>query len=266
MNVLPPPSPLELTGNVADNWKRFKQRFQLYLDATGASKKDEKQQTSLLLHIIGTDALEVYNTFKWDDAGDTEGDSMRLCKVMAKIEKYCTPKTNLTLERFHFNSCIQQPGEGVDAFLTGLKKHSKTCDFGALQDSLVKDRLVCGIIDNTTRERLLREEDLTLEKAVKVCKAAELVKERSRELQASSSVIHTVNKNGSARPKTQRVSTKAQAQATGRAYQQSTARGTTSQANKGHGELSQRVKEKHHCRRCDNWHVSGKCPAYGGNM
>ena len=87
----------------------------------------------------------------------------------------------------------------MDAFLTRLKKHSKTCEFGDLKDSLVKDRLVCGIADNVTRERLLREDDLTLEKAVKVCKAAELVKERSKELHptpTSTTTVHAVQKRG----------------------------------------------------------------------
>ena len=64
--VLPPPSPLELTGNVAESWKKFKQRFQLYLDATGGSEKEDKQQTSIFLHVFGEAALEVYNMFKGD--------------------------------------------------------------------------------------------------------------------------------------------------------------------------------------------------------
>ena len=91
---------------------------------------------------------------------------------------------------------------------------------------------MCGITDTTTRERLLREEDLSLEKAVKVYKAAELVKERSKEMQTSSSAIHAVNKNAHARPKTQTASAKLQALATGRVYQQSTARGAASQGNR----------------------------------
>ena len=174
MDVLPPPAPLELTGYVSENWNRFKQRFQIYIDAIGASEKEERTQTSILLHIIGEPALEVYNTLKWDEEGDREGDNMLLSKVMNKLERYCTSKRNLTLERYRFNNCSQQRGENIGAYLTKLRKHSATCEYGALQDSLVKDRLVFGISDNATRERLLGEEGLTLEKAVKICKAAEL--------------------------------------------------------------------------------------------
>ncbi len=243
MDVLPPPSALELTGNVAENWKKFKQRFQLYISAIGVSKKvdNDNQLTSILLHVIGEPALDVYNTFKWDEEGDKEGDNMRLAKVMAKLEKYCTPKTNLTLERFHFNNCCQQPGEGIDAYLTRLKKHSKKCEFGTLQDSLVKDRLVCGIVDNVTRERLLRDEDLNLNKAVKICKAAELVKERSKELQSAAPTVNAVQKK-SAKTKTKK---------------------SWNTPNDQTRQRKQQTGDKHHCRRCDNWHISGKCPAYG---
>ncbi|XP_038075576.1 uncharacterized protein K02A2.6-like [Patiria miniata] len=205
MDVLPPPSALELTGNVAENWKRFKQRFQLYIDAIGASKKDDRQQTSILLHVIGEQALDVYNTFKWDEEGDQEGDNMRLAK-----------------------------------------------------DSLVKDRLVCGIVANVTRERLLREEDLTLEKAVKICKAAELVKERSKELQSTTPTVHAVQKNPSAKPKPQGANRKPQATA----KPQNAPKGKPSRW-KPRNDQQQQTSDKHHCRRCDNWHVSGKCPAYG---
>ncbi|XP_038069819.1 uncharacterized protein K02A2.6-like [Patiria miniata] len=265
----PPPPPeiaapvtrkFEVTSKVKMrpfHWNKVS-ALMLYIDAIGASKKDDRQQTSILLHVIGEQALDVYNTFKWDEEGDHEGDNMRLAKVMAKLEKCCTPKTNLTLERFHFNNCCQQPGEGIDAYLTRLKKHSKKCEFGPLQDSLVKDRLVCGIVANVTRERLLREEDLTLEKAVKICKAAELVKEHLKELQSTTPTVHAVQKNPSAKPKPQGANRKPQATA----KPQNAPKGKPS-CWKPRNDQQQQTSDKHHCRRCDNWHVSGKCPVYG---
>ena len=100
-----------------------------------------------------------------------------------------------------------------------------------------------------TRERLLRDEDLTLEKAVKICKAAELVKERSKELQSAASTVNAVHNKYSAKTKLQ-----GKYQAT--AKPQSAPKGKTSRS-------IQQTGDKHHCRRCDNWHVLGKCPAYG---
>ena len=51
---------------------------------------------------------------------------------------------------------------------------SASCEFGTLKESLIKDRIICGILDHELKNRLLREENLTLENCVKICKAAEL--------------------------------------------------------------------------------------------
>ena len=78
MDALPPPALLELSGNLSENWKKFKQRFQLYIDATGAAEKNNKQKMSLLLHVIGEPALDLYNTFVWEETEDC----LKLDKVL----------------------------------------------------------------------------------------------------------------------------------------------------------------------------------------
>lgn len=65
MQALQPPPVLQLTGNVAENWTKFKQRFQLYLSAIGADDKSDKTQASVFLHVVGDNALEVYNNFQF---------------------------------------------------------------------------------------------------------------------------------------------------------------------------------------------------------
>ena len=53
------------------------------------------------------------------------------------------------------------------------KKLSSECEFDNLQDSLIKDMVVCGTKDNLLHERLLWECDLTLSKAISAGHAAE---------------------------------------------------------------------------------------------
>lgn len=65
MDKLQPPGPLNLQGNLAENWRKWKQRFQLFSSASGLSEKDEKVQSATLLHVAGEEALEIYNTFTW---------------------------------------------------------------------------------------------------------------------------------------------------------------------------------------------------------
>ena len=57
--------------------------------------------------------------------------------------------------------------------MTELRKLSSKCEFDNLQNSLIKDMFVCGTKDNSLHERLLRECDLTLSKAISAGHAAE---------------------------------------------------------------------------------------------
>lgn len=94
-------------------------------------------------------------------------------KVLAKYEKYCSPKSNLTYERHQFNIRNQNEEESIDSYVTELKILAKSCEFGTLTDSLIKDRIVCGVKADTVRSRLLRETGLTLQKATDICRASE---------------------------------------------------------------------------------------------
>lgn len=67
---------------------------------------------------------------------------------------------------------MQVKSETVDAYVTDLKHKVKDCEFGHLTDSLIRDRIVCGITDDQVRGRLLREPDLTLNKAIDICRAS----------------------------------------------------------------------------------------------
>ena len=42
MDKLSPPEQLSLQGNVAENWHKWKQRFELFAAVSGLSEKDEK--------------------------------------------------------------------------------------------------------------------------------------------------------------------------------------------------------------------------------
>ena len=170
MDKLQPPGPLNLQGNLTENWRKWKQRFKLFSSASGLSEKDEKVQLATLLHVAGEEALEIYNTFTWD----SDEDENKVNMIMAKFEAYCNPRKNINWERHIFNIRNQQIGETIDQYVTDLKTKVKSCEFGTLTDSLIRDRIVCGIIDDHTRSRLLREPDLTLQKALDICRANEI--------------------------------------------------------------------------------------------
>ena len=79
--------------------------------------------------------------------------------ILEKMEKYSIGECNETIV---FNRKDQEMNESVDAYVTALRKLTKTCDYGALTDSLIRDWMVIGIDDNSTRKKLLQTSKLTL--------------------------------------------------------------------------------------------------------
>ena len=255
------PAPLDLTGNLAENWKRFKQKFELYNVASGMSVKDDKSQTSMLLHVIGDGALDIYNTFEFAQSDD----KMKLAKVMGKFERYCTPKRNVTYERHKFFTRSQHMNETIDQYATELRNRAQSCEFGDLTNGLIRDRIICGMSDDGVRERLLRQEDLTLDKTLQLCRAAEATRAQAKELSSKDEKV-SVDALGS-----KRKSFPFAQNHTSRQYQ---ARRPPSQSQRPTGQGQSRTqnqfqqqnqrpfqKSGNSCGRCGYWHGRNYCSA-----
>ncbi len=165
--------PLILSGNIAENWRRWEQRFSLYMTATGADEKDENVKIAILLHTIGEEALEVYNTLTIDYE-DEENRTMQ--EILHSFKQYYRPQKNIVFERHQFWSHTIADGFSVDTFVTELRQKSKGCEFGQSENYMIRDKLVFSLTDTRMKERLLRETGLTLVKALDICRAAEAAK------------------------------------------------------------------------------------------
>ena len=78
-----------------------------------------------------------------------------------------------------FNQRNQKEGERIDNFFSELKRLSLACEFGDLRGSLIRDRIVGGVLSDELRGELLKKPDLTLKTAhdyCRTCEAAELQK------------------------------------------------------------------------------------------
>ena len=157
------PSPLSFEGNVAENWRRFKQKFEIYLVASGYAGKSKKEKTCILLNLAGEQAIEISNTFTYIE--EENKDDIEV--VVNKFKEHCNPKRNVTYERHVFNTRCQGSTERIDAFVTELRLQANNCEFGTLREELIRDRIVVGIRSDSVRNRLLREAELTLQKAIR---------------------------------------------------------------------------------------------------
>ncbi|GFO05973.1 hypothetical protein PoB_003247800 [Plakobranchus ocellatus] len=78
--------------------------------------------------------------------------------------------------RFRFNSRQQAENETIDQFVTVLRLLAEGCEFGELQPSLIRDRVICSTKESPIKERLLQEDDPTLEEALKIARSLEASK------------------------------------------------------------------------------------------
>ncbi|GBO01190.1 hypothetical protein AVEN_223882-1 [Araneus ventricosus] len=132
------------------------------MDATSLNAKPESQKVMILLHVIGEECLEIYNTFD-------EVSSASMNEILAKFEAYFIPQRNITYERQNLFLLVQREGQAVDDFITELRMQLRNCDYGSLSDSVLVDQLVRGLRESRLRERLLRVPDLDIKKAVPCC-------------------------------------------------------------------------------------------------
>ena len=62
------PPQLELTtGNVSENFKKWKRQVEEYLAASGGTDKAKEVQVAIILSCRSPHVIDIYNQFQWED-------------------------------------------------------------------------------------------------------------------------------------------------------------------------------------------------------
>ena len=165
---LKPPGPLELNGDISMNWNKWIRSYEIYAGAAGVASKPEKVQCNVFLHVAGLDAQMIHSQFEIPD-----DELERITPLIERFRNYCLGKTNLTVVRYRFNS-YRQMNESMDSYIAGLRARAANCEYGTLHDSLLRDRIICGVADDQLREKLLHTQELTLHLCITMCRLSEI--------------------------------------------------------------------------------------------
>ena len=93
-----------------------------------------------------------------------------LGEVLAAFWNYYKPKPNKIYERFILLQRRQRQGESFKTFYTDLLRLLESCSYHQNEKrKIVSDQIVMNITSDTTREKLLNEADLSLERADDIC-------------------------------------------------------------------------------------------------
>ena len=126
--------------------------------------------------------------------------------VPAKFRDYCNPRRKPAFESYKFWQRQQAEGEPFDKWLTELRTIASNCEFGTSTDRQLRDKILFGTNDDTTRQRML-EDNLTLAKAINICHSMEATKAQLRLMTTRSETdavtvheLHNEGKSKAVRP------------------------------------------------------------------
>ena len=93
--------------------------------------------------------------------------------IIKKFNAFFQVRRNITFERARFNRSNQLPDECSEQYIMALYSLVESCNYGALESKMIRDRLVIGIRESALSERLQLDAELTLEKekAIHQCEA-----------------------------------------------------------------------------------------------
>ncbi|XP_046812674.1 uncharacterized protein K02A2.6-like [Lucilia cuprina] len=220
--------------NVAVEWKKWSKQFNIYLLASNLDTQPDKRKVALLLHLMGPDTLEIFNSF------NIGIDDIKYADLLKKFESHFIPQINIAMERHKFFTRRQGIEETISQYAITLENLSSSCAFGSLRESLLKDIFTCGLSESykNIKERLLSEGNISWSKALEIAKSIEMAKENLASIHRKDEpIIALLHHN-----KMQK-------------YQQQKCQSTKKQQQ-------QNFKQNGVCKKCGQWHRS-KCPAEG---
>ncbi|XP_054918602.1 uncharacterized protein [Dermacentor andersoni] len=194
--LLPAPKPLDTSDDAWLGWRTWKSEFELFATATQLTKQPTDVQAATFLVSIGEEGRKAFSTFKFD-ADEDRNDVKVLIK---KFEDYYKPANNLTLHEFRFGSRDQKEGEPFNDWLIELKILAKNCEFGLLEDRMLRSRIVLGVQDKRLQQKLLAENP-SYQKTVEICRIEEQGKQHFQEISAATGGAQTTIVNSVAREK-----------------------------------------------------------------
>lgn len=179
------------SGNVAAEYKVFKDQLAIYRIARKYSEMSEEEQIANTLLLMGSESVPIYQQFVFDD--EVEAKKKTLENVLSMFGKHFEPVKNITYERVKFNSIVQGDST-IHQFITNLQTQADVCEYGTMREELVKDRIVVGVRDTKLREYLIDVDNLDLQKCIQKAKQFVSHHEHSAKMNSMDMNVDVVDK------------------------------------------------------------------------
>ena len=149
----------EFDGN-KDNWPQYVEHIEHFFIVNSIEGAEKKR--AVFLSVIGS---ATYKTLRNLLSPAKPGDKS-YADLVDVLSKHYKPAPSEIVERFRFNSRARNPGESIAAYVAELRALAEFSNFGDTLETMLRDRIVCGINDDLIQRRLLSEPKLDYAKAV----------------------------------------------------------------------------------------------------
>ena len=166
---------MNCSGDVASNWKVFREAYKDYAIATQLTEKAAAIQVATLKSVMGTEYKQVLKRLEL-----TEKHLNSTETILAKLKEHFAPERNILYERYLFYNAEQQSNEMIDQYVLQLRRLAEPYKFEGFHDDMLRDRLVLGARDKSARARLFCEKECKLKKVVESLRISESTQEQLR--------------------------------------------------------------------------------------
>ena len=150
------------------DFSEYVERLEQYFLANTVA---DAEKVAILLTVIGKETYSLLRSL----VAPTQAKDKSYAGIIEVLTTHLKPTPFTIAERFKFYERAQLPGERVNDFIAALRTLALKCEFAAFLEKAIRDKLVCGTSNSRIRKRLLVERDLTLNKAIEIANALEVV-------------------------------------------------------------------------------------------
>lgn len=179
----------------SDDWAQYIERLEHFFVANEVT--DTNKMKSILISCCGSKSYKLMRSLCTPmKPGEKTYDELK-----ALMSQHHNPAPSVIVQRYKFNTKFRASGESVADFVASLRQLTEHCNYGDHLNDMLRDRLVCGINNDSIQRRLLSETTLTFKKALDIALAQETAESNAKDLKrGQSSEVHTLShKNNSHR-------------------------------------------------------------------
>lgn len=119
------------------DWVEYVERLEHFFLANDIV--DEEKQRSILLSVCGAKTYRLIRNL----ATPQKPGEIRFKEIVEMVQNPLNPKPSVIVQHFKFHTHSRKPGVTVAEFVAELRQLSEHCEFRAVLEDMLRDRLVC---------------------------------------------------------------------------------------------------------------------------